>query len=200
MAINKLIHSGNSTTGDTKLGTRRPTRQGVLRNCSGQSLLELAAVLPILTLILAYAIDFGYFFIAVANITSACRNAAQYSIMGFSSPSQSVLPAAGSISTSRSVAALAIADMTSLLNSSTTTTVQVCSRALGMNGNIPNCQNYGPGSTAYTPAADPEAPSFVLQRVDITYTVQPPIPLSFFKYSLLPSLSFHRQVSMRVMD
>jgi len=36
--------------------------------------------------------------------------------------------------------------------------------------------------------------------VDVTYTIHPPIPLSFFSYSLVPSLKFHRQVSMRVLD
>jgi hypothetical protein len=52
----------------------------------------------------------------------------------------------------------------------------------------------------FTPATDPEAPTFLLNRVDVTYTVQPPIPLSFFSYPLLPSMKFHRQVSMRAMD
>ncbi len=156
--------------------------------------------MPVLTLLLAYAVDFGYFFIAAANITSSARNAVEYSIMGYSGPAQSNVPPAGPVSTSSSVAALAMADLTSLINSSTTTTVQVCSKVLGMTGNLPKCSSYGPAGTIYTPAADPEAPTFVLQRVDVTYTVQPPIPLSFFGVSLLPNLHFHRQVSMRAMD
>ncbi len=157
-------------------------------------------MMPIFTLLLAYAIDFGYFFIAAANITSAAHNAVQYSIMGYNGPAQSNVPAAGPVSTTTSVAALAMADLASLINSSTTTTVEVCSKVLGMSGNLPKCASYGQAGTSYTPAADPEAPTFVLQRVDITYTVQPPIPLSFFSISLLPNLQFHRQVSMRAMD
>jgi Flp pilus assembly protein TadG len=167
---------------------------------SGQSLVEFAVCLPVLVLLMAYAIDFAYFFIAAANITSAARNGAQYSVMGYQGPAQSSLAPAGPVSTTTSVASLAMADMVSLLNSSTTTTVRVCSKALGMSGNIPNCSSYGPTATAPTPAADPEAPTFVLQRVDVTYTVQPPVPLSIFGTSLLPNLQFHRQVSMRAMD
>ena len=175
-------------------------RRALLRDSGGQSLIEVAVMMPVLLLLMAYAVDFGYFFIAAANITSAARNAAEYSIMGYEAPAQSSVAVAGPISATNSVSALAMADLASLIDSSTTTTVQVCTKALGMNGSIPNCGSYGVGGTAYTPATDPEAPTFVLQRVDVTYTVQPPVPLSFFTVSLLPSLQFHRQVSMRAMD
>ncbi len=174
--------------------------RSLLRGCGGQSLIEIALGMPILILLMAYAIDFGYFFIAAANITSAARNGTQYSVMGYQGPAQSAMAPAGPASNSTSVTALAMADMTSLLSSSTTTTVQVCTKALGMSGNVPNCSSYGPTGTSYTPSTDPEAPTFVLQRVDVTYTVQPPVPLTFFKVSLLPNLKFHRQVSMRAMD
>jgi len=175
-------------------------RSRLLLSNEGQSLLEIAFILPFLILLMAYAIDFGYFFIAAANITSAARNAAQYSIMGYQGPGQTTMPPAGPTSATSSVAASAMADMASLLDSSTTTTVQICTKSLGMSGNIPNCSSYGPLGTSYTPNTDPEAPTFVLQRVDVTYTVQPPVPMSFFNVSLLPSLRFHRQVSMRAMD
>ena len=178
----------------------RDPSQALVADCAGQSLIEIALVMPLLTLLLAYAIDFGYFFLAAANITSAARNAAQYSIMGFSSPSQSAVPDAGPISTPSSVAALAMADMQGLLSASVSTTVQVCSKSVGTSGNLAVCENFGPNTTTYVPAADPEAPTFLLQRVDVTYTVQPPVPLSFFKVSLLPNLNFHRQVSMRTID
>ncbi len=170
------------------------------RHDGGQSLVETAIFLPILILLVAYAVDFGYFFIVAANLTSASRNAAEYSIQGFASPAQSSLPAAGPITTYTSVAALAVGDLSSLAASSTTTSVQVCSKSVGIGNNVTKCASYGPTGTAYTPAADPEAPTFFLNRVDVTYTVQPPIPLSFFSYSLLPSMQFHRQVSMRELD
>lgn len=178
---------------------RGPGRR-LLRENGGQSLIEIAVMMPVLALLMAYAVDFGYFFIAAANLTSSARNAVEYSVLGYSGPAQSDEPAAGPISTTSSVAALAIADLNSLVNASTTTSVQVCSKVLGMNGNLARCGNYGPAASTYTPTADPEAPTFVLQRVDVTYTVQPPIPLSFFGVSFLPNLKFHRQASMRAMD
>jgi Flp pilus assembly protein TadG len=166
----------------------------------GQSLIETAIFLPIFILLVAYAVDFGYFFIVAANLTSASRSAAEYSIQGHSSPAQSALPVAGPITTNTSVAALAVGDLSSLAASSTTTSVEVCSKVLGTTNNLTNCAGYGPAGTVFTPAADPEAPTFFLNRVDITYTVQPPIPLSFFSYPLLPTMKFHRQVSMRAVD
>jgi Flp pilus assembly protein TadG len=185
--------------------TRRRVRScGMLRESRGQSLVEIALILPILLLMMAYAVDFAYFFVASATITSSARNATQYSVLGYQGPAQSGIPASGPASNSMSVTALALADLGALVNASTSTTVQVCSKNLGMNGttNRPNCTIYGSGggTTAYTPALDPEAPRYVLQRVDVTYTVQPPVPMRFFGVSLLPSMQFHRSVSMRAMD
>ncbi len=180
----------------------RRTRQKDIRNDGGQSLLETALFLPLLILLVVAAVDFGYFFIVAANLSSSARNAAEYSIQGYESPGQSSLPAAGPISSITSVAALAVSDLSSLASSSTTTTVQVCSKEIGVTSNNMTtlCDSYGPSGASYTPGTDPEAPTFLLNRVDVTYTVQPPIPLSFFSYSLVPSLKFHRQVSMRVLD
>jgi len=182
---------------------RRGARSSILRDTRGQSLVELAVMMPIFALLLCYAVDYGYFFLAAANIASSARVATQYSILGYQGPAQSGLANAGPVSDSTSVASLASAELASLVNSATTTTIGVCSKALGMsttNTKLPKCFNYGVTGTSYTPTADPEAPRFVLQRVDITYTVQPPIPISFFGTSLLPSMSFHRQASMRAMD
>ena len=168
---------------------------------SGQSLVEVALFLPLLVLCLAYAVDFGYFFIVSANLTSSTRNAVEYSIQGYQSAGQATLPVAGPSSTTTSVSALALADLAGLANSATT--VQVCSKSVGTTGNATNCLSYGPTvstSTSTAPQTDPEAPTFLLNRVDVTYTVRPPIPLSFFSVSLLPTMSFHRYVSMRVMD
>ena len=175
-------------------------RRHLIQGTSGQSLLEVAVIIPILLALLGYAVDFGYFFIAAANITSAARNAAQYSVLGYQSPDQGPIPTAGPGSNGVSVAEEALGDLASLVNASTTATIEVCSKNLGMAGNLAKCSSYGPSAPSYTPAQDPEAPRFVLQRVDITYTVQPPIPMTFFKVSLLPTMQFHRQVSMRAMD
>ena len=177
-----------------------PKYEGFAKSISGQSLLEVAVMIPVLLALVAYAVDFGYFFIAAGSITSAAHNSAQYSVLGYEAPDQGPLPPAGPFSSGTSVAEEALGDMTSLINSSTTATVAVCSKSIGTTGNLARCSSYGPAVTSYTPSQDPEAPRFVLQRVDITYTVQPPIPMSFFKVSLLPTMQFHRQVSMRALD
>ena len=176
------------------------SKQRLVNSDSGQSLLEVAIMIPLLLALVGYGVDFGYFFIAAAAITSSARNAAQYSVLGYQSPDQGPLPTAGPASTVTSVTQQAYGDIANLINSSTTASVQVCSKSIGTTGNLAKCSNYGPSGTSYTPGQDPEAPRFVLQRVDITYTVQPPIPMSFFKVSLLPSMQFHRQVSMRAID
>ena len=157
-------------------------------------------MMPVLILLIGYAIDMGYFFLVAANITSAARNAVQYSVQGYSSPGQVTQASAGPATLATSVSASALADLASLRGGATLTTVEVCTTSNGMSGSLPNCTSYGPAGTTYTPAADPEAPRFVLQRVDVTYTVQPPVPMTFFKVSLLPLLQFHRQVSMRAMQ
>ncbi len=153
-----------------------------------------------MVLLMAYAVDYGYFFIAAAGITSATRSAAEYSIAGYQAPGQPTLPPAGPDTTTNTVSAEAIAGLATFNTSSTTTSVQVCSKSNGVSSNRAECTSYGPSSLSYTPGTDPEAPNFVLQRVDVTYTVQPPIPLKFFKLSLLPTLAFHRSVSMRALD
>ena len=187
----------------SSIHTSKPGRDQYLRfakDSFGQSLLEVAVMLPIMLALVGYALDFGHFFIAAASITATAHNATQYSVMGYQSPDQGPLPTAGPGSNGVSVAEEAIGDMTSFISASTTATIQVCSKNLGMTGSLPNCASYGPTVPTYVPATDPEAPRFVLQRVDVTYTVQPPIPMTFFKVSLLPTMQFHRQVSMRAMD
>jgi hypothetical protein len=184
-----------------RIGRKVPLR---LLGCqSGQSLLEIALFLPVILLMTSYAVDFGYFFIAAANLVSSSRIAAEYSTQGYVAVGQSSLPPAGPASSTSSVTALALGDIAGLINASTLTTVQVCSKSLGTTKNATNCSSFGPtvpGSSATSPQIDPEAPTFSLNRVDVAYTVQPPIPMSFFSVSLLPTLSFHRHASMRVMD
>jgi Flp pilus assembly protein TadG len=173
---------------------------GLRGSTSGATLVELAVAIPILALMMAYAVDFGYFFIASASIENAARDAVEYGSAGYQTAGQETLPAGGPITSATSVSGEAVATLASYNASPTTTTVQVCSEANGVSNNVAQCTSYGPTGTSYTPATDPEAPHFVLQRVDVTYTVQPPVPMSFFKISLLPSMKVHRQVSMRALN
>ena len=184
---------------------QRGARGSILRDTRGQSLVELAVMMPIFALLVCYAVDYGYFFLAAANISSSARIATQYSILGYQGPAQSALANAGPVTDTTSVASLASAELASLVNSSTTTRIGVCSKALGMsttNTRLPNCSNYGVSGTLYTPTADPEAPRFVLYSASTLRTRcnHRLIPLAFFQIPMLPSMVFHRQVSMRAMD
>ncbi len=159
------------------------------------------------TMLIVYSIDFGYFFVVAANLTAASRNAVQSSILGFQAPGQGTLPAAGPPNVAGTVANLALAGLGALSNSTTVSAIKVCSKAIGTSGNFVECSSYGAptgGTYAVTSsvaaAADPEAPVFYLNRVDVTYTVTPPIPISVLGASLVPNLNFHRFVVMRAED
>ncbi len=178
---------------------------------SGQSLIEFALILPILLILAFNAINFGYFAYAAVNLAAAPRAGVQYSVLGFATPGTLSLANAGPVSAVLSVSHLTYEDMRGALPSYSSARVQVCTKKLGVTGTgssqRANCATYGSGAQTYTPASDPEAPLFVLHRVDVAYTVDPPIPpfqlptpAGPISISVVPNLSFHRQVSMRAMD
>lgn len=167
-------------------------RREFLGRRDGQSLVEVALMVPLFTIMICYAVDFGYFFLVATALTSASRNSLEYAIQGTSSHAQASPPGAAAVS------ALAIAGI-GLANSSTgTVSVRVCTRSVGvtMPGNIAQCTtpSSGAGAVAGTPDVDPESPTFQLNRVDVVYTVTPliPIPIAVF-----PTTTFHRMVEMR---
>ena len=162
--------------------------------------------MTLMTTVIIYSIDFGYFFMVAANLTSSARNAAQLSIMGFQTPGQATLPIAGPPNLVGSVASLALADLGSLANAATVSAINVCSKGIGTSGNFVKCSSYSSSGTTYSATSsvalesDPEAPTFYLNRVDVTYTVKPPVPISVIGTSLVPNLNFHRFVVMRAED
>ena len=158
-------------------------------------MIETALVLPVLVLMLCFAVDIGYMFIVAANLVSASRNAVLYSGQGFASPAQQ-LPSAG---TSGS-----LSDTAGVANMSTKTSVEVCSKSIGVTqtggGYITKCSTYPSGSLSFAPDQDPESNNGMLaQRVDVVYTVNPPIPIDFFGFAM-PPLSFHWVSEMRALD
>jgi len=187
--------------------------------CSGQALIESALLVPFLLTMILNTVNFGYFFLVALNLTSAPRSAVEYSIQGFQTPATLTLApgpsSANPSSDNSSVAYLLYQDLSGALGSSTSATVKVCSGSLG-SGNCVTCSGYStacgapaasPGGASYT---DPEA-SFVLNRVDVTYTFRPLIPGTAFNLTLLPasicsvsggsvSCTFHRYASMREMN
>lgn len=198
---------------------------------SGQSLIETALAVPFLLLIALNAINFAYYFFVAINLAAAPRNAVEYSVQGLSTPPGIEIPKPdikGKACTSSvrgnpdlSVSSLAYYDVIAVLPNTGTgnpcpniAAVQVCNSQNGFVSGTAStasqavvCTQYGPAaSPAFASAApDPEAPGFVLDRVDIQYTVKPLIggTLPLFggiKLNILPSLNFHRQVSMREMN
>jgi hypothetical protein len=170
-------------------------------------MIEAALVLPVLILMLCFAVDIGYFFIVAANLVSSSRNAVLYSGQGFVTPAQQQLPSAGtsgSLVDTAGVAGLAGGDLSGLTKMITKTSVQVCSKRVGVtqtaNGYVTQCSTFPSGTLSFTPDQDPESSYGMLtQRVDVVYTVSPPIPLDFFTFTM-PPLRVHWQAEMRALD
>lgn len=173
----------------------------------GSSLIETAMVMPVLVLMLCFAIDIGYFFIVAANLVSSSRNAVLYSGQGFAAPGGGQLPSpgtAGSLADIAGVAGLAGGDLSGLANMASKTTVEVCSKQIGVtqtsNGYVTNCSTFPSGTLSFTPDQDPESTNGMLaQRVDVVYTVSPPIPIDFFTFTM-PPLTVHWAAEMRAVD
>jgi Flp pilus assembly protein TadG len=165
------------------------------RGQEGQSLIEVALMIPIFTILVCYAVDFGFFFLVATSLNSASRNAMEYSILGTSSPAQAAEPSATVVSN------LAIASIGLAGASTATVSVQVCSSAVGVNvlTNTTQCTtpSSGAGAVTGTPDIDPESPAFQLNRVDVLYSFTPPIPIP---WSIFHTRTFHRMVEMRAMQ
>lgn len=205
---------------------RRELRQFARRN-AGQSLLETALIVPLMLLIILNVINFGYFFLVAINVAAAPRSGAGYAILGFDTPGSLALPDAAPPSTTNTISYLIQQDL-STLNNYTGASLQVCtptniasSTKSGVNGtgaaqraNCVTCSGSTCGTVgggAPVPDADPEAPFFILTRVDVDYSISPLIPGTPFGLLLLPlptcsagaggvTCGFHRQVSMRAMN
>jgi hypothetical protein len=208
----------------------RIRKTGVARSASGQSIIETVLMLPLLLLLLLNAVNFGYFFFTVLNLAASTRNGVEYAIMGFETPSAENLPSSGpatGVTGPVTVTYLAQQDMTGALSNPAGASIQVCSQTnldaskSGTNGSGANqktncitctgttCGAVNTGAAGQVPDADPEAPSFLLNRVDVTYTFTPLIQGTPFNIALLPagvcnagatSCTFHRYIQMRAMN
>lgn len=162
----------------------------------GQSLLETAVAMPLLLGIAFNLINLGYFWFMVLTMAAAPRMGVEFSTQGGGAESLASTPSTAQVST------VVYDNMTNAVVGATSsnTAVRVCSASskggVGTGG-IAGCDSFGPTFSFSTVGADPEAPSFVLDRVDVGYTVTPIIPGPAFNVVLPSSLKFHRQVSMR---
>lgn len=166
------------------------------RHDEGQSLLETAIAMPLLLGIAFNLINLGYLWFMVLTLAAAPRQGAQYSAQGGQAITTVSAPSTTAVSD------VVYENMTNAVHGATrsNTSVRVCSVSKGVNStdNTAQCDSFGPAFAFTAVVADPEAPVFVLNRVDVGYTVTPIIPGSAFNV-VLPSnpLIFRRQVSMR---
>jgi Flp pilus assembly protein TadG len=184
------------------------------RESRGQAMVETALMLPFLLGLVFNVVNFGYFFLMAINLAAAPRSGALYSILGASTPIGVDLADPGPTTSPISVSFLTLGDLTGAIGNGGSARVQVCTAKSGVSGSgtslLTVCSQYN-SSPSYTPDPDPEAPSFVLNRVDVTYTFRPPLDQRLFNLVLLATpvctgtggsvtCTFHRQVSMRVMN
>jgi Flp pilus assembly protein TadG len=172
-----------------KLATRRQSD-----GQQGQSLVETAITLPLLLGLAFNFINWAYLWIMVLTLSAAPRMGVEYATQG-GAAGTATAPGATTVSS------LVYDNLTNAIGGATTSNVavQVCSSSIGVNSSngVALCSQFGPAYTFPTPAADPEQPVYVLDRVDVEYTVTPIIPGAAFNAILPSNLKFHRQVSMR---
>jgi len=164
---------------------------------AGQSLLETAIAMPLLLGISFNIINLGYIWFMVLTLSAAPRLGAEYASQGGQAVQTISAP------TTTAVKNLVYDNLTNAISGATTSNaaVQVCTSAKGVSGTGSSthaqCDQFGPAFSFSAASPDPEAPVFVLHRVDVGYTVTPVIPGSAFNVILPANLNFHRQVSMR---
>lgn len=197
------------------MGVRgRAVRRCAWKREHGQSLIEITLTLPVMLLVMLNAVNLGYFYLVVLNLGATARNATEYSIQGYDSNAAAALPPAGPSTSTNSVAYIAYQDLTGALNAPSGASLSICTMGNGTTGSgatqTSNCTAFGTATFPATPS-DPEAPSFVLNRVAVSYTFSPLIPGTPFGLALLPSgactsagltmtCTFQTQAVMRAMD
>jgi Flp pilus assembly protein TadG len=158
------------------------------RSSRGQALIEFALILPLIFVLSVNAVNFGGFLFAWITVANAARTGATYWASG---PLSNGAP---SRPTSAQVLAVVTKDVSSLINKASLVVVS-CSN------------NNGTTDCGFTPPSDPEAASYLLGVVDVTYTYKPLIPVFNFgkigiSVGFFPTagISVHRRVAMRVMS
>lgn len=151
---------------------------------AGQALIEFALIMPLVLLLAINAVNFGGYVFAWITVAGAARDGAEYMMMSTASPGS---PTAA---TSTQVTSLVTSDVASLLNKSSVV--------------VATCTNSTTAANSCTTLYDPEAPTYTLSTVDVTYTYNPFIPLfSFPKLGIsatLPPSSIHRKAVVRMMQ
>lgn len=154
------------------------------RRRQGQALIEFALLVPLVFILAVNAVNFGGFIFAWITVANAARAGADYMILSSDSPG------APTPATLTQIKALVTSDVASLINKSSIT--------------VTTCTNGTASSNGCTTLTDPEAPSYTLATVDVTYTYKPLIPLFSFPDlgigATLPSGTIHRKGVMRILQ
>jgi Flp pilus assembly protein TadG len=150
----------------------------------GQALVEFALLVPLVFLLAVNAVNFGGFLFAWITVADAARSGADYMALSSASPG-SPTPA-----TLAQITTLVTNDVTSLMNRSSVV--------------VAICTNKTAAANGCTTFVDPEATTYTLATVDVTYTYQPYIPLfSFPKLGIsatLPATTIHRKAVVRMLQ
>jgi hypothetical protein len=159
-------------------------------------LTETAIMLPILLAIVFNAINLGYFWFVGLTVAAAPRLGVEYVSQGGAALAVSSIPSSTAVQT------LVTDNLENALGATSSNAgVRVCSStsAAGVDStsHIAGCDSFGMSYSFGSNTADPEAPVFVLNRVDVVYSVTPIIGGTAFRVVLPSNLNFHRQVSMR---
>ena len=171
-------------------------RRRDVRSEDGQSLLETAVTLPLLLAVAFNLINVGYFWVVVLSLAGAARHGVEFASQGGIAATTISAPSTTAVSD------VVFDNLTNAISGATTSNVavRVCSNAKGVDAatGAALCDQFGDSSFSFSaPDADPEAPTYVLNRVDVGYTVTPIIPGTAFGVLLPSNLQFQRHASMR---
>jgi len=163
---------------------------------AGNSLVETAIMLPILLAIAFNAINLGYFWFVGLSLAAAPRLGVEYVSQGGAALATSSMPSTANVD------ALVFDNLSNTLRAtSSNSATRVCSATssggVDSTSHISACDSYGMSYSFGANTADPEAPVFVLNRVDVAYTVTPIIKGTVFSVVLPSNRTFARHVSMR---
>ncbi|MGD1071956.1 MAG: TadE/TadG family type IV pilus assembly protein [Bryobacteraceae bacterium] len=157
---------------------RTPSRR------EGQALVEFAVIVPLVFLLAVNVVNFGGFIFAWITVAGAARAGAEYMVMSSASPG------APTPATMTQIRALVASDVASLPNKASIV--------------VATCTNSATAANGCTTLHDPEAPTYTLATVDVTYTYKPLIPSFLFPglgiAATLPSATVHRKAVMRMLQ
>jgi Flp pilus assembly protein TadG len=163
-----------------------------LKSTRGQALIEYILLLPLIFLLILNLVNFAGFFFAWIAVANAARAGADYAVLGGASAGF-IAKASGS-----QIYTMISEDIKALPNSSSIV-VQVCQNN---NGTVSTVYGATCPTTPPTGTTDPEATSYVLTWVDVTYTYTPFIGAGFQfpnlkVYATIPPTTITRRAIMR---